>query len=68
MKKLATFTTMAFLLATAGAFAQAPSTTTASGDKAATKTTRTAKSAKTHKGHRKVGTKPGTPAPTPAQK
>lgn len=65
MKKLATLTTMAFLLATAGAFAQTPSTTPETGDKTATKAT---KSAKVHKGHKKVGTKPGTPAPTSAQK
>jgi hypothetical protein len=63
MKKFATLTTMAFLLATAGAFAQAPSTTTATGDKATTKTAKTS-----HKGHKHAGQKPGTPAPTPAQK
>jgi len=67
MKKLATFATMAFLLATAGAFAQAPAPTAAAGDNAAA-ATKTTKSAKKHKGHKKVGTKPATPAPTPAQK
>ena len=60
MKKFATLTTMAFLLATAGAFAQAPTTTTT--DKPATKT------AKAHKGHKKAGKTTTTPAPTPAQK
>jgi len=62
MKKLATFTTMAFMLATAGAFAQTPSTTPASGDKPATKT------AKAHKGHKKTVKTTTTPAATPAQK
>lgn len=65
MKKFATFTTMAFLLATAGAFAQTPSTTTPADSKDA----KAAKTAKAHKGHKKPGgTKPTTPAPTPAQK
>ena len=63
MKKLATLATMAFLLATAGAFAQTPSTTPATGDKATMKTANPA-----HKGHKKVGKKVATPAPTPAQK
>jgi hypothetical protein len=63
MKKFATLTMMAFLLATAGAFAQTPSTTVTTGDKPAAKTAKT-----THKGHKHTGQKPGTPAPTPAQK
>jgi hypothetical protein len=63
MKKLATLSTMAFLLATAGAFAQTPSTTTTTGGQATTKTTKT-----THKGHKHTGQKPGTTAPTSAQK
>ena len=63
MKKLATLTTMAFLLATAGAFAQTPSTTTTTGDKATTKTAKTG-----HKNHKHAGQKPGTPTPTSAQK
>jgi hypothetical protein len=67
MKKLATFATMAFLLATAGAFAQEPATTTPAGDNGAAKTTAT-KTAKKHKAHKKVGTKAATPAPAPAQK
>lgn len=62
MKKLATLSMMAFLLATAGAFAQTPSTTTPD-DKATMKTAKPA-----HKGHKKVGKKVATPAPTPAQK
>ena len=69
MKKFATLTAMAFLLATAGAFAQAPSTTTPAGDPAATKTTKTAKTVKTgHKGHKKAGKTTTTPASTPAAK
>jgi hypothetical protein len=65
MKKFATLTAMAFLLATAGAFAQAPSTTTPAGNQAATKAApKTAKAG--HKGHRKAGKT--TPAPTPAAK
>jgi hypothetical protein len=66
MKKFATLTAMAFLLATAGAFAQAPSTTTPAGDQAATKTTKTAKSG--HKGHKKGGKTTTTPSPTSAAK
>jgi opacity protein-like surface antigen len=66
MKKFATLTAMAFLLATAGAFAQAPSTTTPAGGQAATKTTKTAKSG--HKGHKKAGKTTTTPASTPAAK
>ena len=50
MKKFATLTAMAFLLATAGAFAQTPSTTTPTGDKPATKTAKAG-----HKGHKKAG-------------
>ena len=62
MKKFATLTAMAFLLATAGAFATTPST---AADKAPAKP---AKTAKVHRAHKKVGAKPGTPTPTPAQK
>jgi hypothetical protein len=69
MKKFATLTAMAFLLATAGAFAQAPPATTPAGDQAATKTTKSAKSAKAgHKGHKRPGKTTTTPAPTPAVK
>jgi opacity protein-like surface antigen len=66
MKKFATLTAMAFLLATAGAFAQAPPTTAPAGDQAAAKTTKTAKAG--HKGHKKAGKTTTTPAPTPAAK
>ncbi len=62
MKKLATLTTMAFLLATAGLFAQTPSTTTPSGDKTVTKT-KTA-----HKGHKKMVKTTTAPAAPTAQK
>jgi hypothetical protein len=63
MKKFATLTAMAFLLATAGAFAQTPSTTTPTGDKPATKTAKAG-----HKGHKKAGKTTTTPTPTPAAK
>ena len=61
MKKFASLTAMAFLLATAGAFAQTPSTTAAPA-------TKTAKTAKAHRGHKKTAKTKTTPAPTPAQK
>ncbi len=64
MKKFATFTTMAFLLATAGAFAQTPSTP-APGDKAPAKTSKPAKS---HKAHKKTAPKTGSTTTTPEQK
>jgi hypothetical protein len=67
MKKFATLTAMAFLLATAGAFAQAPPATAPAGDQTATKAApKTAKAG--HKGHKKAGKTTTTPAPTPAAK
>jgi len=67
MKKFAPLTAMAFLLATAGAFAQAPSTTPPAGNQTTTKAApKTAKAG--HKGHRKAGKTTTTPAPTPAAK
>jgi prophage tail gpP-like protein len=68
MKKLATLTTMAFLLATAGAFAQEPSTTTTPSDQTATKTAKSAKRHRAHKGHKKTTTKTPTTDTTPQVK
>lgn len=67
MKKIATLSALAFVLATAGAFAQTPATQPAAGEKTAAPAGKTAKTAH----HHKKGVKKGaatTPATTPAAK
>ncbi len=67
MKKIATLSALAFVLATVGAFGQTPASQPATGDKTAAPATKTAKTAH----HHKKGVKKGgatTPAATPAAK
>lgn len=69
MRKFATLSALAFVLATAGTFAQTPSTQQpAAGDKTAAPATKTVKKTVHH--HKKGAAKTAatTPASTPAQK